>query len=195
MGDGGFVVREPFGDKRDMIGVRVHGRGGQGAVTFAHILAMAATFEGKYGQSSQGVVIERRGTPIEGYARIGCRPIAERGMITDPDYVVVIDPLVAKAVNVEAGLAEEGMIIANLPSELKFHHPCVFLDATSIALEILGAPITNTVMLGAFVAATGLVSLDSIEKGTRFIMGKKVAQEMIEKNLRAVRRAYEEVRR
>jgi len=178
-----------------MIGIRVHGRGGQGAVTFAHILSMAATFEGKYGQSSQGLTIERRGAPSQGFARIGNRPIAERGPISRPDYVVVIDPLILKAVDVEAGLVENGLVIANSSVEPKVKHPCVWLDATSIALEILKRPITNTVMLGAFVAATDLVSMDSVEKGVRFILGKKLPDNAIELNIRTIHQAYEEVKK
>lgn len=177
-----------------MIGIRVHGRGGQGAVTFAHIISLAATFEGKYGQSSQALTIERRGAPTQGFARIGDRPIVERGMITAPDYVVVIDPMIIRAVNVEAGLAEDGLIVANSSTKPELNHPCVYLDATSIALEVLSRPITNTVMLGAFVAATDVVSMESIEKGTHFILGKKMPEDVVELNLAAIRRAFEEVK-
>lgn len=177
-----------------MIGIRVHGRGGQGAVTFAHILSMAATFEGKYGQSSQALTIERRGAPTQGFARIGNRPIAERGMISNPDYVVVLDPMLIKAADVEAGLPEEGLIVVNSPRKPQLKHRCVYFDATSIALDVLGRPITNTVMLGGFVAATNLVSLESIEKGARFTLEKKMPPKVIDKNLQAIRRAYEEVK-
>lgn len=90
--------------------IRIHGRGGQGAVTFAHMIAMAATYEGKYGQSSQGQTWDRRGTPIEGYARIGDQPIRERGFILDPDYVVLLDPTLVGAVDLEAGLGNQGVI-------------------------------------------------------------------------------------
>ncbi|MFH1350962.1 MAG: 2-oxoacid:acceptor oxidoreductase family protein [Pseudomonadota bacterium] len=177
-----------------MIGIRVHGRGGQGAVTFAHILSIAATFEGKYGQSSQALTVERRGAPAQGFARIGDRPITERGLMSRPDYVVVIDPLVIRSVDVEAGLAENGLVVANSARKLHLKHPCVHLDATSIALEILKRPITNTVMLGAFVGATGMVSMDSIDKGVRFMLGKKIPEDEIELNLIAIHRAYDTVK-
>ena len=177
-----------------MIGIRIHGRGGQGAVTFAHILSVAATLEGKYGQSSQALTIERRGAPSQGFARIGDRPIAERGGIADPDYVVVIDPTVIKAVDVEAGMAEEGLIVANSASKPDTTHTCVFFDATSIALDVLKRPITNTVMLGGFVAATNLVSMENIEKGAEFILGKKMPEETLKLNIKAIQLAYEEVK-
>lgn len=177
-----------------MIRIRIHGRGGQGAVTFAHMLSLAATVEAKYGQSSQGQSWDRRGTPIEGYARISDRPITERGFILEPDYVVILDPTIIGAVNTEAGLVEKGEIIANSSKELSLKHKVYHVDATSIALEKLGAPITNTVMLGAFAAATGLVTLDSVEKGVRMILGKKFSESLIEGNLEAVREAYRVVK-
>ncbi len=176
-----------------MIGIRIHGRGGQGAVTFAHIISMAATFEGKHGQSSQALTIERRGAPTQGFARIGDRPVAERGMISNPDYVAVLDPMLVKAANVEAGLRENGMVVINSPAQVALEHPCVCFDGTSIALEVLGRPITNTVMLGGFVAATRLVTLESVEKGARFVFEKNLPEEILEKNIVAIRRAYEEV--
>jgi pyruvate ferredoxin oxidoreductase gamma subunit len=173
------------------IGIRIHGRGGQGAVTFGHIIAVAATYEGKYGQSSQALTIERRGAPATGFARIGDRPIVERGMVTLPDYVVVIDPDMLRAVDVEAGLAKDGIVVANSTVAPQLKHRCVHIDATAIALEVLKRPITNTVMLGAFVAATNLVTMDSIDKGARFILGKKVPDKLIELNIKAIHRAYE----
>lgn len=177
-----------------MIGIRVHGRGGQGAVTFAHILSMSATFEGKYGQSSQAPTIERRGAPTQGYARIGDRPIAERGMIANPDYVVSIDPTLVDAVDLEMGLAEDGMLVVNSSEKPDLKHDCAYFDATSIALDVIKRPITNTVMLGGFVAATDLVSIENIIKGARFILSKKLPDDILEKNIVAIRRAYEEVK-
>lgn len=177
-----------------MIKIRIHGRGGQGAVTFAHIISLAATFEGRYGQSSQALTIERRGAPTQGYVRIGDRPIAERGMLNNPDYVVVLDPKLVKAVNVEEGLTENGIVVVNSPTKPGLGHPCVYFDATTIALEVLGLPITNTVMLGGFAAGTGLLKMESIEKGMRSILGKKMPEKILELNLSAIRRAYEEVK-
>ena len=177
-----------------MIGIRIHGRGGQGAVTFGHIISLAATFEGKYGQSSQALTIERRGAPTQGFARIGDRPIAERGMISNPDYVAVLDPMLVKAANVEAGMSQDGVVVVNSPAQVNLEHTCICFDATTIALEVLGRPITNTVMLGGFVAATNLVKLESVEKGARFVFEKHLPEETLEKNITAIHRAYEEVK-
>ena len=129
-----------------------------------------------------------------GFARIGDRPIAERGAISRPDYVVVIDPFVMKGADVEAGLAENGLLVINSHVDPGMKHKYIYLDATSIALDIIKKPITNTVMLGAFSAASDLVSIDNIEKGARFILGKKASEEAVESNIKAIRRAYDTVR-
>jgi pyruvate ferredoxin oxidoreductase gamma subunit len=177
-----------------MIEVRVHGRGGQGAVTFAHILCASATYEGKYGQSCMAPTVERRGAPVEAYGRIGDKPIAERGVVLAPDYVVVLNPMLVKAVNVEMNMKDGGKLIVNSPKDLGLKHETTYIDATAIANDILKTPITNTVMLGAFAAATGLISLDSLEKGARLILSK-FSQEKLDLNIKAIKAGYEEVKR
>ena len=177
-----------------MIQIRVHGRGGQGAVTFAHILCASATYDGKYGQSCMAATVERRGAPVEAYGRIGNKPIAERGVILAPDYVVVLNSQLMKTVNVETGMKDNGKLIINSPKALELKHEATYLDATNIAVELLKTPITNTVMLGAFAAATGLVSLDSLEKGIRLILAR-FSKDKLELNIKAIKAGYEEVKR
>jgi pyruvate ferredoxin oxidoreductase gamma subunit len=177
-----------------MIQVRVHGRGGQGAVTFAHVLCASATYEGKYGQSCMAATVERRGAPVEAYGRIGDRPIAERGAVLSPDYVVVLNPQLAAAVNLEMGMKENGKLLINSPKDLGLKHPATYVDATGIAFKILKNPITNTVMLGAFAASTGLVSLGSLEKGTRLILSR-FSEKLLSLNIEAIKAGYEEVSR
>ena len=86
-----------------MIRIRVHGRGGEGAVTLAHLIGASATYDGRFGQSCMGAAFERRGAPVEAFARIGDRRIGERGNIANPDLVVVLNPQLVESVNVEAG--------------------------------------------------------------------------------------------
>jgi 2-oxoacid:acceptor oxidoreductase gamma subunit (pyruvate/2-ketoisovalerate family) len=162
-------------------------------VTFAHILCASASYEGKYGQSCMAPTVERRGAPVEAYGRIGDKPIAERGVIVAPDYVVVLNPMLVKAANVEAGLVNGGKLVVNSASDLGLSHEATYIDATSIAFDILKVPITNTVMLGAFVAATGLMSLDIFEKGARLILSK-FSEEKLNSNFEAMRAGYEEVK-
>ncbi len=177
-----------------MIQVRIHGRGGQGAVTFSHILCASATYDGKYGQSCMAPTVERRGAPVEAYGRIGDKPIAERGVVLAPDFVVVLNPMLATAVNVEAGVGDSGKLVVNSAKDLGLNHEATYIDATSIAFDILKLPITNTVMLGALSAATGLISLDSIEKGARLMLSR-FSEEKLNSNIEAIRAGYEEVKR
>ena len=178
-----------------MIKVRVHGRGGEGAVTFAHILCASVRFDGKFGLSCMSPAAERRGAPVEAYGRISDRRIAERGNIAKPDIVTVLNPALTQAVNVEAGMPEGGKLIVNARKDLGLSHATVYLDATAIAMRILEVPITNTVMLGAFAAATGLVTLESLEKGMRLILSSRFSEEKLQRNLEAIRAGYEEVKR
>ncbi|MFC1847974.1 2-oxoacid:acceptor oxidoreductase family protein [Chloroflexota bacterium] len=176
-----------------MLRIRVHGRGGEGAVTFAHILCASATYDGKFGQSCMSPAIERRGAPVEAYARIGDKKVAERGAILNPDIVVLLNPTLVTAVNIEAGISDNGKIIANSKNDLSFGHESTYVDATSIAQRILKIPITNTTMLGAFAAATDLVSLDSLEKGIRLMLSR-FSEQKLNLNIEAARAGYEGVK-
>ena len=172
-----------------MIEVRFHGRGGQGAVTAARLLAEAAFHEGKHCQAFSSFGAERRGAPVVAFTRIDSRPIRIRTEVYEPNHVVVLDPTLLEAVNITAGLKRGGIIVVNakeVPGELKAGKFAT-VDATAIALEFLGAPITNTAMLGAFAKATKLVSLNSVVKAIEGYFGKKLA----EKNVAAVKAAYE----
>jgi pyruvate ferredoxin oxidoreductase gamma subunit len=177
-----------------MVKIRVHGRGGEGAVTFAHILCAAATNDGKYGQSSMSAGFERRGAPVEAYARIDDKFVAERGAVIDPDIVVVLNTRLVELVDVEAGMAEGGVVVVNAPKPLKLKHKTTYVNARRIALEILKMPIPNTTMLGAFAAATGLVSLASLEKCAPLMLGW-LSKEKQNANIQAIRAGYEEVKR
>lgn len=177
-----------------MLRIRVHGRGGEGAVTFANILCASTTYDGKYGQSCMSPAIERRGAPVEAYARVGDRKIGERGAILNPDIVVVLNPTLTKIANVEAGMSTEGRLVMNSPVDVGLQHESTYIDATPIALKLLKIPITNTVMLGAFAAATDLVSLESLEKGARLILSR-FSDEKLNRNIEAIRAGYKEVKR
>jgi len=177
-----------------MLRIRVHGRGGEGAVTFANILCASTTYDGKYGQSCMSPAIERRGAPVEAYARVGDRKIGERGAILNPDIVVVLNPTLTKIANVEAGMSTEGRLVMNSHVDVGLQHESTYIDATPIALELLKIPITNTVMLGAFAAATDLVSLESLEKGARLILSR-FSDEKLNRNIEAIRAGYKEVKR
>jgi pyruvate ferredoxin oxidoreductase gamma subunit len=138
--------------------------------------------------------VERRGAPVEAYGRIGDKPIVERGVVLAPDYVVVLNPMLVKVVNLEMGMKDNGKILVNSPKDLGLKHETTYIDATVIANDILKNPITNTVMLGAFAAATGLMSVDSLERGARLILSR-FSKEKLDLNVKAIKAGYEEVKR
>ena len=134
-----------------MIEVRLHGRGGQGAVTSAELLALAAIHEGKYAQAFPSFGPERRGAPVVAFCRIDAIPIRIRANIYNPDLVMVLDPSILRLVDVTSGLKDDGILVANtkysadeLRRELGIKHSLATVNATRIALEELGLPITNT---------------------------------------------------
>ncbi len=168
--------------------IRFHGRGGQGAVTAADLLAVAAFYDGKYSQAFPFFGVERRGAPVTAFARIDDRYIRIRSQIYEPDYIVVQDPTLLEVVDVAHGLKPEGMAIVNSEKKVRLNTKAEVrsIDATRIALEILGAPIVNTAMLGSFAAATNLVSLGSIKKAIE----KRFSEKLAAKNIKAVEVAY-----
>jgi pyruvate ferredoxin oxidoreductase gamma subunit len=175
-----------------MIEIRFHGRGGQGAVTAAEILAKAAFEDGKYCQAFPFFGVERRGAPVMAFSRIDEKPIRRRYQIYNPDYVVVLDEGLLDVVDVFAGLKEGGKVIINANQDVKVENNAEIysIDATGIALDVLGVPIVNTVMLGAFSGSTGEVSLESIIK----IIKKTFPGKIGDKNAKAAEIAYEKVK-
>jgi pyruvate ferredoxin oxidoreductase gamma subunit len=177
-----------------MIEIRFHGRGGQGAVTASRIVAIAAYEEGKYSQAIPMYGTERRGAPLTAFVRIDDVRVRERQLVHNPDIVIVLDPLFAKQQAVVDKLKEGGIVLLNSaesPSDVELggDFKVATVDATTIALETLGRPITNTAILGAFAKVTGLVSIESIEKA---IM-KSFPGRIGEMNVAAAKRSYDEV--
>jgi len=175
-----------------MIEIRFHGRGGQGAVTAAEILAKAAFQDGKYSQAFPFFGVERRGAPVLAFSRIDDKPIRQRYQVYEPNYVIVQDDGLLKVVDVFSGLKKRGKVILNTKNsvEVKEEYDVYKIDATGIALDILGVPIVNTVMLGAFAAATGEVSLDSTIKIIKETFPGKIG----EKNAEAAKIAYNQIK-
>lgn len=174
-----------------MIEIRFHGRGGQGSVTAAEILAKAVFEEGKYTQSFPSFGVERRGAPVTAFTRISDEPIRRRYQIYNPKYVVVLDETLSNVVNITAGIQEDGEILVNSRrdeiesvSGVKTHTT----DATGIALDIIGRDIVNTTMLGFLSAKTGIVSIDSLVNIIKDTFKGKVA----DKNVKATEFIYEQ---
>ncbi|MGZ7134392.1 MAG: pyruvate synthase subunit PorC [Methanobacterium sp.] len=176
-----------------MIEIRFHGRGGQGAVTAAEILAKAAFEDGKFCQAFPFFGAERKGAPVMAFSRISDKQIRRRYQVYNPDYVIVLDETLLEAVDVLSGLKKDGKVIINSKDQVDLGEnvDSYSIDATGIALDILGVPIVNTVMLGAFASVTGEVTLDSIIKITKETFPGKIG----EKNAEATKTAYEQIKK
>ena len=175
-----------------MIELRLHGRGGQGTVTAAELLAVAAFDDGKEAQAFPAFGVERRGAPVMAFCRISDAAIRIRSQIYEPDYVIVQDPTLMEDVDVLAGLKPDGTVLINSehqPAELKLDTKArvVTFPATQIALEELGRPIMNTAILGAFAGSSGMISFEAIERSIRH----RFPGELGDRNIKAARRAYE----
>jgi len=174
--------------------IRFHGRGGQGAVTAAEMIAVAAFGDRRFSQAFPAFGVERRGAPVMAFARIADTPIRIRSQVYEPDYVVVQDVTLLDVVDVASGLKADGMIIINTDRPMKSlkldtKAKIITIDATKIAIETLGRPIVNTTMLGAFCGATGEVSLAGINNA----INERFSGELGKKNLLAVKTAFERV--
>ncbi|MDI6888749.1 MAG: pyruvate ferredoxin oxidoreductase subunit gamma [Methanocellales archaeon] len=172
--------------------IRIHGRGGQGSVTAAELLAVAAFEDGKYSQAFPSFGVERRGAPVTAFVRIGDQSIQLRSQISKPDYVIVQDPTLISVVDVASGIKPDGMVLVNTEKDAKSLNLSTrvkvrTVDATKIALDILGRPIVNTTLLGAFAGATGLIRMTSIEKAIR----ERFAGELGDKNVKAAKKAFD----
>ncbi|MDO5851092.1 MAG: pyruvate ferredoxin oxidoreductase subunit gamma [Methanobacteriaceae archaeon] len=174
-----------------MIEIRFHGRGGQGAVTAAEILAKAAFEDGQYTQAFPFFGVERRGAPVMAFTRIDDKPIRRRFQVYSPEYVVVLDDGLANVVNLTSGLKDDGEIFINTTKET-FDKPYKFhkIDATKTALDVIGVNVVNTIMLGFLSAKTGIISIDSLLK----VIDETFKGKIAEKNIEATKLIYDKVK-
>jgi pyruvate ferredoxin oxidoreductase gamma subunit len=172
--------------------IRIHGRGGQGSVTAAEMLSVAAFEDGKFSQAFPAFGVERRGAPVQAFTRISNSPIRLRSQIYTPDYVIVQDATLLETVDVASGIKDDGIILINTkesPEDLKINTKAkvMTVDATKVAMEVIGVPIVNTILLGAFAGATGEINVESIKKAIAGRFSGRVA----EKNSKAIQKAYD----
>ena len=177
-----------------MYEIRMHGRGGQGAVMAGAILATALVHEGKFVVAVPSFGFERRGAPVASFLRLDDREIRQMTNIYHPNCVICIDPTVARAVNIFEGIRDRAVLVQTsakaldelqLPAAIATVGLC---DAISIALEIFRRPITNTIMLGAFARTPGLVSLESLRAA---IGDSEFRDAGLQQNLDALERGYQ----
>jgi len=199
-----------------LIEVRIHGRGGQGAVTTAELLAQAAFFGGKYAQAFPSFGVERSGSPVESYCRIDDKPIRLHQHIYNPDFLIVLDDSLFSVIDVCKGIKPPGgsaddslysdsnvclqlsvagaVLVASKKQASEFQQhvkgKVYVVDAYGIAEKIIGKPLVNTAMLGAFAKVTGVITLENLEKA--FVA--KFSPEVAKKNAEAARACFEQVR-
>jgi pyruvate ferredoxin oxidoreductase gamma subunit len=176
-----------------MFEVRIHGRGGQGVVTAAEMLSVAAFLEGKHAQAFPSFGSERMGAPVVAFCRIDISEIRLREPIQTPDALIVQDPTLFRAHDVTEGLKADGYLIVNtgrplaeLPLKIAASVRALTLPATELALKHVGRPAPNTALLGAFAAEVGVVSLASVEEAIRRAFPGRVG----EANVAAAREAF-----
>ncbi len=175
--------------------IRIHGRGGQGVVTAAELIAIAAFCEGKISQAFPSFGVERTGAPIESFARIDDRPIRTREQVNEPDILIVQDPTLINVIDIARGTNNKTIAIINSTKkkkDLKINLPeknIFIIDATKIALDKIGKNIVNTTIMGAFARVTGLVSLNSLKMAIKEKFKEK-GGDIINKNIKAIEEAY-----
>src|SRR5512133_558870 len=175
--------------------IRIHARAGQGAITTARILAMAAFEQGRYALAFPHFGAERRGAPMNAFVRLGDEKVQLRSRVHTPDSILVVDPslVASEEFGVFQGLKADGLAVLNYAEDSstlagRTEARIVTVPATEISLEILGQDRSNVPLLGAFAAATGEINIESLEKA---IVANFGAGKVADKNVLAIRRAYE----
>lgn len=173
-----------------MIEIRIHGRGGQGNVVAAYLLATAAFEDGRYAQAFPSFGAERRGAPVTAFVRIADRPIRRRCEVLEPAYLIIQDEALLHTQDVLNGLLPGGgvLINSNRTSEelsVSIGHRVVALPASSLASEILGKPVPNTALLAAFLNLSGLLPQDALIKA----LAERFKGDVLEKNISLIEKA------
>src|SRR4030042_2058261 len=187
----------------ETVEIRWHGRGGQGTVTAAKVLADPCLMGGRYVRAFPEYGPERAGAPLRAYNRISSKKLRMHCPVLEPDIVAVADATLLDSINTAEGAKENTIFIVNTskdPKEIKEklkagHNQKVFsLDATKIAIECFGRAMPNAPMLGAVCKITGLITLEHLLEDVKKSFGKKFSQKIIDGNLEATKRGYEEVK-
>lgn len=179
--------------------IRWHSRAGQGAKSAAQLVAETVLEEGKYAQAFPEYGAERSGAPMRAFNRISEGRIRVHYSVENPDVVVVIDETLLSP-SIVSGLKEDGVLIVNtkhpmdyVRKKTNFSGRVCIVNATDIALQEIKRGVPNTVMIGTLARVTGLVNLEVVERKIREMFERKLPEEMIQANIRALRRGYEEV--
>lgn len=189
--------------KENLFEIRIHSRGGQGAKTIGQILAEAGIEDGKFVEAFSEYGPERSGAPMQVFIRISTEPIRIHSNIKNPDIIILADPSLLGMVDITAGLKKNGAIIVNtakkfeeIKSMLKTSQSQKIypIDATKIAIEVLGKDFSGIVLMGVLNKINPIVSKAALEEELEEIFARKKGKEMAEKNILAFRSGYEAIK-
>ena len=187
----------------ESVEIRWHGRGGQGTVTAAKVLADACMSGGRHVQAFPEYGPERAGAPIRAYNRISDKLLRMHCPVLNPKVVAVVDASLLDAIDVADGATDDAVFVVNTSKDpkdvraklkAKPSQKVFTVDATKIAIESFGRPMPNSSMLGALNKAISIVTMETLLDDVKGSFGKKFAQKIIDDNLEAVRRGYGEVK-
>lgn len=176
--------------------IRIHARAGQGAITTAALLGYAYFLKGIYAYAFPHFGAARMGAPMNAFVRVDTKPVRLRSQVYEPDYVIVVDPTLMRSVNCFAGLKEKGTAIINAKDsdiekpKIKASQKLFLIPANDIALKTIGRPLGNTALLGAFVAATAEIDLESLLKA----VAERFSGKIQETNIQAAKEGYEYIK-
>lgn len=190
---------------KDLIELRWHGRGGQGAKTAALLFADAALAQGKFIQAFPEYGPERMGAPVASFNRLSSKPILLHSGVTNPDIVIVLDPTLMDSIDLTEGVGDGGIMIINTDKSpqdirklagIKAGIKVCTVDASAISIQTIGREIPNTPMMGALAKVSGILDFKEMLEDTKSKLEKKFKSkpEVIEGNLKAIERAYNEVK-
>ncbi len=173
-----------------LIEIRIHGRGGQGSVVAAYLIATAALEDGQFGQAFPSFGAERRGAPVTAFARVAEVPVRRRCQVSAPSFLLVQDEGLLHTADITDGLVPDGAMLVNSSragSEFAAarNFNLVTIPATSLANEILGRPVPNTAIVAAFLSLTNLIRADALETA----LARQFSGEILDRNVRLVREA------
>ena len=175
--------------------IRIHARAGQGAITTAALLGYTYFLEGKFPYAFPHFGAARMGAPMNAFVRVDSKPVRLRSQIYEPNYVIIVDSTLMRGFNCLAGLKEDGIAVIDERQGIevpkaRLKQKIYVVPATKIAMEAIGRPLSNTALLGAYAAATGDVSLETLLKA----VNNRFSGKALEGNIKAVRSGYDFVK-
>ncbi len=175
-----------------MYEIRIHGRGGQGVKTTAHVLGRAGFLSGFETQDFAVYGAERRGAPVASFCRMDRKQVLSRGYIFNPDAVIIMDPTIDRITTI-AGLKKKGIVLVNSEHEIEGFRGAKFIDATKIAIDSFGKPIPSIAILGAFIRLSGIIPMENLKKAIKTELAESGHKEAIPGNIKACQRCFEEI--